>query len=556
MLRRDRTWLAVDEQHDGQTSAMTGTEYEGYRDPLTLALLRHAAARPGAVAAKDDVETCTYAQLLERVAATAAGLSSLGVGPGDRVALRLPNSVGFLTVALACLWLGVPFVPISVDDPARRVEQLLADCGPSLVVALAEDRTAPGLCGQAVADPDELLSRGGGVPDRAQDPERDAYMIYTSGTTGSPKGVRIPVGSFGWSISATARRLGLDPSTRSLCVSPFHFDGSYATLFPSLVAGGRVVIPKREQLLFVRRFFSALLEERITHTSFSPSYLRLVLASHKLRDLTGSGLRTMGLGGEEVLAEDLATLWDVLPDLRVFNFYGPTESTIEVTTYELDRSAIRPGAVPLGVPHPGVRFYLVDAAGALIEGPDEIGELHIAGNQLMRGYWGDASLTDAVLRNDVVPGELVYKTGDLARRDGQGRYVYLGRADDVVKRRGVRISLAEVSRAMRAVHGVSGAVCAPVEIEGRLGIAAFVHAAADVTVSQLLDSAGSQLPSTMLPDRVFLVEGFPTTSAGKVDLRALRAAVGCAGRGEQPPPPESAERSGSLALENAATEGW
>ena len=172
-----------------------------------------------------------------------------------------------------------------------------------------------------------------------------------------------PVGSFGWSISATAQCLGLDASTRSLCVSPFHFDGSYATLFPSLVAGGRVVIPKREQLLFVRRFFSAVLEEGITHTSFSPSYLRLVLASPKLRDLAGSGLQTMGLGGEEVLAEDLAVLWEVLPDLRVFNFYGPTESTIEVTTYELDRSTIRSGAVPIGVPHPGVRFYLLDSKG-------------------------------------------------------------------------------------------------------------------------------------------------------------------------------------------------
>jgi len=508
-----------------------GTQYEGFLDPLALILLRHAVDRPEALSAKDDVEALTYAQLYERVTATAAGLSALGVGVGDRVAVRLPNSVQFVSVALACLWLGVSFVPISVDDPVRRVEQILVDSDPSLMVALEGDGIVPDVSGLAVVSPDALVTGGAAIPRREKDPDRDAYMIYTSGTTGSPKGVRIPVASFGWSISATAQRLGLDPSTRSLCVSPFHFDGSYATLFPSLLAGGCVVIPKRGQLMLVRRFFSAVLEEGITHTSFSPSYLRLVLASPKLPELAGSGLRTMGLGGEELRAEDLAALWDVLPDLRIYNYYGPTETTIEVTTYEVERSSIRAGAVPIGVPHPGVRFYLLDSEGRLIEDPNEVGEIHIAGNQLMKGYWGDRTLTGEVLRDDIVSGELVYRTGDLARRDEQGRYIYVGRADDVVKRRGVRISLAEVGRVMRATEGVSGALCIAVEIEDRLGIAAFVESAADLPVPVLLETAGSRLPSTMLPDRVFVVDHFPMTSAGKVDHRALMAAVGCRGWG-------------------------
>jgi amino acid adenylation domain-containing protein len=498
---------------------MKDDEYEGYRDPLALTLLRHAVDRPRAPAAQDDDETLTYAQLYERVAATAAGLCSLGVGSGDRVAIRLPNSVPFLSVALACLWRGAPFVPISVDDPTGRVERILTDNDPALLVSLDHDGVAP----------HELLSTGGAVPDRAEDPERDAYMIYTSGTTGSPKGVRIPVASFGWSISATAEGLGLGLSTRSLCVSPFHFDGSYTALFPTLLAGGCVVIPPREQLLFVRRFFRAVLQDRITHTSFSPSYLRLLLASSKLGDLAGSGLRTMGLGGEEVLAADLAALWDVLPDLRVFNYYGPTEATIEVTTYELDRSTIGSGVIPIGVPHRGVRFYLADPTGRLIEESDRVGELLIAGNQLMRGYWGDPALSDKVLRHDVGAGELVYETGDLVSRDAQGRYVYCGRADDVVKRRGVRISLAEVARVLRAGDGVSGAVCVPVDLEGHLGLAAFVQGGPDVTPGKLLDSAAVQLPSTMLPERVFVVDAFPLTSSGKVDQRALLASVGCSG---------------------------
>jgi len=112
----------------------------------------------------------------------------------------------------------------------------------------------------------------------------------------------------------------------------------------------------------------------------------------------------MGLGGEEVLAEDLAALWDVLPDLRVYNYYDPLRQRSKWTTYELDRPTIRSGAVPIGVPHRGVRFFLVDADRQLVGEPNTIGELHIAGNQLMRGYWGDEALTDQVLRTDVVPG--------------------------------------------------------------------------------------------------------------------------------------------------------
>ena len=112
-----------------------GTVYEGYRDPLALMLLRHAADRPGALAPRTTSKRSPTRNSTNGWRHR-SGPGSLGVGPGDRVAVRLPNSVGFLSVALGCLWLGVPFVPISIDDPARRVEQILNDSDPRLVVAL------------------------------------------------------------------------------------------------------------------------------------------------------------------------------------------------------------------------------------------------------------------------------------------------------------------------------------------------------------------------------------------------------------------------------------
>jgi D-alanine--poly(phosphoribitol) ligase subunit 1 len=500
-------------------SAGTGSE-----DALGL-ILRHAAARPEAVAMSDGDQCLTYGQLVERVAAMASGLSCLGVERGDRVALWLPNSVALLVVALGCLWIGAPFVPLSTDNPAARLAEILNDSDPTLTVT-PEPKAVPGGRLRRVVSPAAVLDQGGPLPPRSKDAQRDAYLIYTSGTTGRPKGVRTPEGAFRWAIASAAELLGLDASTRTLCVSPLHFDGAYGTTFPPLVAGGSLVIPRREELLFIKPFYRAILEEGITHTGFSPTYLRMILSSPLLPSLGRSQLRILGLGGEECLHQDLARLWELLPELRVFNRYGPTETTIEVTTHEVDRLMPPGGKVPIGRPHHGVGFYLVDADRGLIERPHQLGELYIGGPQLMNGYWGDEALTAQVLDRQIVPGQTLYKTGDLAYTDDAGLYVYAGRADDVVKRRGVRISLGEITRVLRAVKTVSGAACLALNNKDGTDVVAFAEAGPDMTVEELLDALGTQLPSGMIPDRVIIVPSLPMSSSGKIDRHRLLAMAG------------------------------
>jgi acyl-coenzyme A synthetase/AMP-(fatty) acid ligase len=374
---------------------------------------------------------------------------------------------------------------------------------------------------------DRVLGIATQAPQRSLDNERDVYFIYTSGTTGFPKGVRVQEGAFRHAVVNAAEVLGLDDTTRALCVSSFHFDGSYGNLFPTLVAGGALVIPRREELLYLKRFYSSLQDDGINHTSFSPSYLRLLLSGRGLPALAGSQLRTMALGGEECVAEDVARLWELLPGLRVFNRYGPTETTIAVTTYEVTPADVASGRVPIGRPHPGVSFWLVGDDGALIDKPNRTGELYIGGKQLMRGYWGDDNLSESVLRRDVVPGEIVYKTGDLVYRDTRGLYVYVGRSDDVVKRNGVRISLSEVALALRRVEGVAGAVCLAIASSDRLAIAAFVATA--VTEAEVRDGAKDFLPPSMVPDELVLVSSLPMTPSGKVDRQRLLADAALAG---------------------------
>lgn len=507
-----------------------GVEQQVADQPRTLGsldlMLRHATGRPEAMAVKDDTGSLSYRQLVEHAAATAAGLRALGVEPGDRVGLWLPNSIGFVVAALGCLWLGAAFVPLSVDDPAPRLAGTIEDCDPRLIVCGGDqhrDGRAPE--GRRLVELTTVLDRGEEVPERAQDPERDAYLIYTSGTTGRPKGVRTPERAFRCAIQSAAGFIGLDSTTRTLVVSPFHFDGSYGTAFPTLVAGGALVIPRREELLFLRRFFRAVLEEEITHTGFSPSYLRLLLSSPGMSELARSRLRTLGLGGEECIAADVAMLWQLAPGLRVFNRYGPTEATIEATTYEVRPSDVTSGTIPIGTPHTGVSFHLMDDGKNPIFESEAVGELYIGGDQLMKGYWRDETLTASALRADVVPGTIVYRTGDLVYRDREGRYVYVGRTDDLVKRSGVRISLGEITRVLAATPGVSRAVCLPVDRDGRLAIAAFVEAGPEVTVPSVMETARARLPTSMLPDEVFLRPALPLSSTGKVDHHRLLAAA-------------------------------
>jgi len=488
-------------------------------------ILRLAEEQPDHAAAKDLAKELTYRQLCDAAGAVGFRLTQLGIREGDRVALYLENSVDFVIAALGCLWVGAIFVPLAVGDPEARLKLILDDCDPAMVIesgADGHDRTVQGSLSQhASVDIFELIEPGIYQSPIQESSDRTAYAIYTSGTSGTPKGVLISGGAFSTAVFAAANALGLGRDTKALCVSPFHFDGSYATLFSTLVAGGSIVLRPRDALMFPRTFFEAIANETITYTSFSPSYLRLLCASGSLSTLASTKLKIIGLGGEAVSVGDVHALWAAAPGIRLFNRYGPTETTISVTNFELTPDLIAGGQVPIGLPHIGTTFHIIDTDGRVVEGADAIGELFVGGRQLMSGYLGEPALTAQVVLEDVIPGERVYKTGDLVFRDGAGCYVYFDRADRVIKRNGVRISLVELTQTVQGLPGIRSAVCSTFNESGHLGIVAFVVLDTDKTPLELQVAARERLPGTMIPDRFEVVDALPLTASNKVDEQSL-----------------------------------
>jgi amino acid adenylation domain-containing protein len=480
---------------------------------------------PDHVAASDLERTLTYAQLLDEVARVGTGLSARGVADGGRVAILVPNSVDFIVAALATLWVGATFIPLAVTDPLPRVTGVVEDLTPTLIVTASASHEAPPTFEGVESVPLDQLIAERAAPYPASS-SGTAYMIFTSGTTGKPKGVQIGQAAFAAAVQSTAAALGLDSRTRTLCVSPFHFDGSYANLFPTLVSGGTVVMRPREALLYPRTFFNAIENEEITYAGFTPSYLRLLVASPQFSDLGRSTLGTIALGGEALTTNDLRAVWSKVPAMRIFNRYGPTETTICVTDVELTAEMIEAGTVTIGRPHPNVTFTLVDDDGAIIENENRAGELYIGGVQLMDGYWADTTLSEAVLRSDVLPNQVLYRTGDIVLRDDRGNYVYVDRADRVIKRSGVRISLVELGAAISHLEHVDAAACVTFDLDGVLGIVAFVVVDVELSPLEIRRAASTVLPANMLPDRIEVVDALPLNRSNTVDELGLLTAAG------------------------------
>ncbi|HEV2238517.1 MAG TPA: amino acid adenylation domain-containing protein, partial [Ktedonobacterales bacterium] len=476
-----------------------------------VALFQAQARRaPAAVAVVCGEVSLSYGELEARADRLARRLRALGVGPERVVGLLLERSVALVVGVLGVLKAGAAFLPLDPAAPAARLSLLVADAGAALVVTRAglAPLLAPGTAALVVDAPEEMQAPLPATPRAAPPlPQQLAYLIYTSGSTGAPKGVMLTHGGLANLALAHGRDCALGPGDRLLQLASPSFDVSVAELAMTLVAGATLVMAPDEELVPGEPLARLLREQRITHVMMVPSVLQ------RLPQEALAHCRVLVVGGEPcppaLVARHAA-------GRRMLNAYGPTEATVCAT---MSAPLTEAEAPPIGRPIANMRAYVLDDQLEPV-GVGCVGELYLGGVGVARGYVGRAAQTAARFVADPFGvGGRLYRTGDLARWRGDGVLEFLGRGDDQVKLRGVRIELGEVEAALASHESVASAAAA-VRDDRLVG---YVVARAPVSAAALRAHAASLLPAALVPARVVVVDALPRTASGKLDRAALPA---------------------------------
>ncbi|WP_195905002.1 non-ribosomal peptide synthetase, partial [Serratia marcescens] len=502
------------------------TERDYPLDQTLAALFEQQVRRtPHATALVSGAESLSYAQLNARANRLAHALIARGVGPDSRVAVCAERGLNMVTALFGILKAGGAYVPLDPAYPGERLQYILQDADPVLLLADAAGRAAlgepatPQLALEAALP--ETLSAENPAP-RAQ-ASHLAYVIYTSGSTGKPKGAmnehRGVVNRLVWMQEA----YGLTAADTVLQKTPFGFDVSVWEFFWPLMVGARLVMAKPEGHKDPDYLSRAIEQYGVTTLHFVPSMLQSFLADGQAATRCGQVVRVM-CSGEALPAALVAEFYRRLPQAELHNLYGPTEAAVDVTAWHCSREAER-ASVPIGRPIANTRIYLLDERGQPVP-LGAVGELYIGGVQVARGYLNRPELTaERFLADPFAPGGRMYRTGDVARYLANGDIEYLGRNDQQVKIRGFRIECGEIEAALATHPAVREAVVDARAVGDDKRLVAWVVPAADVAEETLAGAlrqhVSAALPDYMVPSAWVVVAALPLSPNGKLDRRAL-----------------------------------
>jgi amino acid adenylation domain-containing protein len=475
--------------------------------------IRFRVARaPDAIAVQDGELRLTYLELAACAACLAARLTRRGIGPGDVVAVYADRSAELVAAELAVLLAGAAYLPLDPAHPAMRISELLALSGAPAVLTTGPLRSADALRGHdlEVVDLTDVPQAASAEPAELADASL-AYVIFTSGSTGRPKGVAVSHGSLANLMRWHQQAYRLGPQDRTTLLSSPGFDVSVWDTWPTLAAGGTLVVPPAPVRISAPALVRWLADEQITVTHLPTPLAEAVLEE---RWPSHTAVRLLHAGGSALQRGAPAGL-----PFTLVNVYGPAECTVAVTT-----ATVRPGGPvppPIGYPIDGVRCYVLDGLEPVPDG--EAGELCLAGACVARGYLADPAATARSFVPDIMaPGQRMYRTGDKVRRRADGSFEYLGRLDDQVKIRGFRIEPGEVAAVLRQHPAVRESFVAA-ERSGSADPRLIGYVTAAAPAAELIAFVASRLPGYMVPAAIVVLPALPMTPNGKVDRAALPA---------------------------------
>lgn len=470
--------------------------------------VRAAAERdPNWIAVRCNNSTLTYGELDQLADRQAAALLAAGVQPGDRVVLWADKSVAAVALTQAVLRIGACYVPLGPANPFDRVRRIAENCAAAAIVydAVAlEVIESPGipvleLDWLGTVDPRPIDRHTGSA-------DEPAYILYTSGSTGEPKGVVLSHHNAMAFVDWAVEEVGVRSTDRLANHAPFNFDLSVFDLYAAFRAGASVTLIPSELAYAPAQLVALLKDEQITIWYSVPSAVILMMdRGGLLDDPQPSALRTCIVAGEPMPIDGVHRFRAALPAVRMFNWYGPTETNV-CTSYEVRPADMRrTAALPIGTAAAGDTVLL-----------DRDAQIEVSGPTVMLGYWGRP------------PHVGPYRTGDIGRLDADGNLEYVGRIDDMAKVRGHRVEPVEIEAVLGRHPGITAVL---VVVRGS-GLEAELHAvvvaAPDAEPPSLLElkrRCAQHLPRYMIVDAVHVWDSLPRNQNGKLDRRAVTRSI-------------------------------
>ena len=544
--------LPKDADHQALVVEYNATAATYPSDRTIIDLFRDQATRsPDVEAIRFGDATLTYRQLDQRSNQMATHLSSAGVGPGRIAVVFMEHSIEVVVAILGILKSGAAYVPLDSATPKGRIATILKDIAKGTdgraPVAITQARLqsviGPNLADIFLLDADfgSILNQPDSARPSAATPDGAAYIIFTSGSTGTPKGVVIEHRNLVNYIWWAARVYSAGERLAWPLFSSLAFDLTVTTLFAPLITGGRIVVYLGDPGVQSMVVLKVIDDNAVDIMKLTPAHLAMI----RDRNLGTTRLRKFIVGGEDFKTELARDVTKTIPHpIEIYNEYGPTEATVGCMVHRFDIDRDKSASVPIGVPAANAGIYVLSKAHQPTT-PGIVGEMFIAGDGLARGYFNRPDLTDERFLTAIDPRDRfsklrLYKTGDLARWNSEGRLDFLGRADHQVKVGGVRVELGEIeARLLKhphvqecavAVAATSGAkppmaqfgYAEPPTAEGGIArLVAYYVSSKPLTVADLRAYLAEELLESMIPTHYIHLERMPLTSNGKVDRSLL-----------------------------------
>lgn len=422
---------------------------------------------------------------------------------------------------------GCFYVPIDEEMPESRINLIIENCSPGIVICDKDTREAAGnlkFQGKIVEydaiftyeKNTEVLQE---IRNRALDID-PIYIVFTSGSTGVPKGVCACHRSVIDYIEQLSDVLGFDENTIFGNQTPLYFDACLKELYPTLKFGATTYLIPHEYFMFPVKLVEYLNEKKINTICWVVSALTMISAFGTLKTAVPQYLRTIAFGSEVFPMKQFRMWREALPDTAFFNLYGPTEGTGMCCYYPVDREFEGQEPIPVGFPFKNTEILLLDEEDKLAADGEE-GEICIRGTCVTLGYYNNPEKTgESYVQNPLNTAypEMIYRTGDIGRRNEQGELVFVSRKDYQVKHMGHRIELGEIEANVNSLESVKMSACIYDHTKNKIIL---FYVGTD-TEAELTGCLKDKLPRYMLPNRIIRLEQLLFTANGKIDRNTLK----------------------------------